>query len=122
PRMLEGLEEKDSGVIHRLLPLLYDELRALARRHLEAERPDHSLNPTALVHEAYFRLAEQHGVQWRNRAHFLAVAALAMRRILVDHARGANRAKRGGAGHARVPLADDLLIAPDRRADLLEVD
>jgi RNA polymerase sigma-70 factor, ECF subfamily len=122
-RMLEGLGHEESGVMQRLLPLLYDELRSLARRHLDAERPDHSLNPTALVHEAYFRLAAQDGVQWRNRAHILAVAALAMRRILVDHARGAHRAKRGGAGHgrARVPL-DDLLVAPDRRADLLEVD
>ena len=79
----------------RLVALIYDELRRLARNYLRRERPDHSLQATALVHEAYVRLVGQDQVAWRNREHFLGVAAQMMRRVLVDHARGRGRAKRG---------------------------
>src|SRR5262249_1353484 len=81
----------------RLLPLVYDELRRRAARYLRRERRDHTLRATALVHEAYLRLVEQRERRWENRAHFFAIAAQAMRRVLVDYARGHSRAKRGGA-------------------------
>jgi RNA polymerase sigma-70 factor (ECF subfamily) len=83
----------------RLVALIYDELRRLARNYLRRERPDHSLQATALVHEAYVRLVGQDQVAWRNREHFLGVAAQMMRRVLVDHARGRGRAKRGADRH-----------------------
>ncbi len=87
--------------------LVYDELRRLAAAALRHERPDHTLQPTALVHEAYLRLAEEPSARWQNRGHFLAVAARAMRRILVDHARRHKAAKRG-AGVIRITLDDDM--------------
>src|SRR5688572_20612607 len=89
--------------LHDLVPLVYGELRAIARRRLRQERPDHTLDTTALVHEAYLKLIQLDRVQWQSRAHFLAIAAQAMRNILVSHARGRRRLKRGG-GAARVPL------------------
>lgn len=89
-----------------LLPLVYDELRDLAGRYFRRERPGHTLQATALVHEAYERLADQSRVEWRGRTHFKAVAAVAMRRLLVDHARGRDRAKRGGANRQQVTLSD----------------
>lgn len=89
--------------LHDLVPLVYDELRAIARRRLRQERPDHTLDTTALVHEAYLKLIQLDRVQWQSRAHFLAIAAQAMRNILVSHARGRRRLKRGG-GAPRVPL------------------
>lgn len=79
-----------------LMPLVYPELRRLAYHYLQRERPDHTLQPTALVHEAFLKLVDQTRVQWKGRSHFFAVGAQAMRRLLVDHARGAGRAKRGG--------------------------
>jgi RNA polymerase sigma factor (TIGR02999 family) len=93
-----------------VLPLVYDELRAVARRQLSAERPDHTLQATALVHEAYLRLVDQDAVAWKGRNHFLAVASLAMRRLLVDHARARRRNKRGGDAQ-KVPLTSTLPIA-----------
>jgi RNA polymerase sigma factor (TIGR02999 family) len=87
----------------RLLPLVYEELRALAGHYLGGERAGHTLQPTALVHEAFVRLAQQSRVDWQGRTHFLAVGAQAMRRILIDHARGRGRERRGGAAR-RVPL------------------
>lgn len=101
-----------------LFSIVYDELRRLAAAALRHERPDHTLQPTALVHEAYLRLADEPHARWENRSHFLAVAARAMRRILVDHARGRNAAKRGGgANHVPVddvqPAADDGGLALD---------
>ncbi len=86
----------DQAALERLLPLVYDELRRQARRYLGGERPDHTLQPTALVHEAYVRLIGQRNVKWQNRAQFFGVAAQLMRRILVDHARARAAAKRGG--------------------------
>lgn len=98
-------------------PLVYDELRRIAHRPLGRERPDHTLGTTALVHEAYLRLADQTRAQLTDRAHFFAVAARAMRRILVDYARRYRALKRGGAP-ARVSLSDAVLVA-EQRADAL---
>ncbi len=102
------------------MPLVYEELRALAESYLQRERPDHTLQATALVHEAYVRLVKQEDVEWQNRAHFFAVAAQAIRRILVDHARGHQSAKRGG-DRQRVRLDQDLAL-PEPDLDLLAVD
>lgn len=86
----------NSAAMDELLPYVYDELRRRAARYLRRERVNHTLQATALVHEAYLRLVDQKAVQWKDRGHFFAVAAQAMRRILVDHAKHKNRAKRGG--------------------------
>jgi RNA polymerase sigma factor (TIGR02999 family) len=96
--------EADHAAAAELMPLVYDELRALARRYLRAENPGHTLQPTALVHEAYLKLVDQTRVDWRGRSHFRAVGAQAMRRILVDHARRHATEKRGG-GRRRVTLS-----------------
>lgn len=105
--LLTGWCGGDRAALDRLLPLVYDELRRIASRYLEQERPDHTLQPTALVHEAYFRLIDQRQVDWRNRAQFLGLAAEMMRRILVNHARDRNAAKRGG-GLKKVTLTEAL--------------
>lgn len=125
------LRQASSGgreAFDRLFPLVYDELRELARAKLRLERDGHTLNATGLVHEAYLKLVDQERVEWRSRAHFFAVAALAMRRILVNHAKARKRAKRGGDAD-RVPLneAIDLAVEPalfsDAEADdLLALD
>jgi RNA polymerase sigma factor (TIGR02999 family) len=102
----------------RLLPIVYDELRRLAASYLRRERPGHTLQPTALVHEAFLRLVDQERVDWQGQTHFFAVAAQAMRRVLVDYARRRRRAKRGG-GWLRVPL-DDALDLGDGQGLALE--
>ncbi|MBD3219635.1 sigma-70 family RNA polymerase sigma factor [bacterium] len=114
--------EVSGGDAEHILPVIYDELRAIARRQLRAERGDHTLQPTALVHEAYLRLVDQEQVEWQGRGHFLAVAATAMRRLLVDHARGKQRLKRGGDA-PRVALTESLPVAArDTGAELVAVD
>jgi RNA polymerase sigma factor (TIGR02999 family) len=105
----------------RLMPLVYDELRRLARSYLRRERPDHTLQPTALVHEAYLRLVDQSRVEWRNRVHFYGVAAQMMRRILIDHARAHASEKRGGAGR-RLSLDEAAVLPEERAADLVALD
>jgi RNA polymerase sigma factor (TIGR02999 family) len=112
----------DGPEAERLWELVYDTLRGLANRMLAAERGGHTLQPTALANEAYMRLIQQDQVQWQDRAHFLAIAAKAMRRILVDHARGVKRAKRGG-GWDRVELQSGVLgpDGDDGRLDLVAV-
>lgn len=106
----------------RLLPLIYAELRVVAERCLRRERPDHTLQATELVHEAYLRLIDQTRCEWRNRAHFLAVASMAMRRILVDHARSRMSGKRGG-GAPKIPLDEALGVGKsDRDTTLLALD
>jgi RNA polymerase sigma-70 factor (ECF subfamily) len=107
----------DASALADVFPLVYDELRRLAHRQLQREADGNTLNTTALVHEAYIRLIDQTRVQWRGRAHFLAIAATAMRRILIDRARQHRSQKRGGALR-RVPL-DSVDLAADARADLL---
>ncbi|MFL6414065.1 MAG: sigma-70 family RNA polymerase sigma factor [Bryobacteraceae bacterium] len=105
----------DREALDALTPLVYDELRRLARSYLRRERPDHTLDGTALVHEAYMRLVDQRNVEWRNRNHFFALAAELIRRILVDHARARIAAKRGGAN---VKLSLDEALAPADEKDL----
>ena len=95
-RLLVQLTDGDRAAMDELLPLIYDELRRLASNYLRRERQGHTLQPTALVHEAYMRMVDQTQVRWQNRAHFFGVAAQMMRRILVDHARGHAAEKRGG--------------------------
>jgi RNA polymerase sigma factor (TIGR02999 family) len=111
----------DHGAIEKLLPLVHDELRRLARRHMAGERPDHILQATALVNEVYLRLIDVRRVQWQDRAHFFAMAARLMRRVLVDFARARKNQKRGGALH-RVTLDYNLLAASETPEDLIAID
>ena len=106
--------------VDRLVPLVYDELRRLASSYLRGERADHTLQTTALVHEAYLKLADQRHTSWANRAHFFGIAAQAMRRILVDHARTRRRAKRDGG--RPVTLEEELAGSSGRPDEILEVD
>jgi len=110
----------DQEALNRLLPLVYDELRRQADRYLHRERSDHTLQATALVHEAYLRLIDQK-VSWANRAHFFGVAAEMMRRILIDHARSRQAAKRGSGG-IKISLDDVLDLSDERAADLIALD
>jgi RNA polymerase sigma factor (TIGR02999 family) len=110
----------DAGAREQMLPLVYDELRRLAAGYLRRERPDHTLQPTALVHEAYVRLIDQRRVDWANRAQFIGVAAVMMRRILVNHARDRIADKRGaGAEHVPITVAGDPMGAAP--VDLLDL-
>ena len=120
-RLLKEWGKGDTSARDQLIAIVYSELRAIAARYLRRERQDHTLQPTALVNEAYLRLIDQKQVEWQNRAHFLGVAAKMMRRILVDHARTHNRVKRG-SGAQRVSLDEAVTIAEDRAADLVELD
>jgi len=104
------------------MPLVYDELRRLARHYLQQERSDHTLQSTALVHEAYIRLAGGSAPQWQNRAHFFGIAAHVMRQILVEHARAHNAAKRGGAGVCKLTLDAALDIEQRTDVDLVALD
>ncbi len=109
------------AAMDELLPMVYDELRRLAQSYLRNERPGHTLQGTALVHEAYLRLIDQKNVQWKNRAHFFGIAAQMIRRILVDHARGRNAEKRG-AGAPRLSLDEALGVPGGRDLDLISLD
>jgi RNA polymerase sigma factor (TIGR02999 family) len=111
----------DQSALDELLPFVYQELRRLADHYLRAERPDHTLQATALVHEAYLRLVGQTTINWQNRAHFFSVAAQVMRHILVDHARGHNAEKRGG-GEPRLSLAEAVSFFEDRDVGLVALD
>jgi RNA polymerase sigma factor (TIGR02999 family) len=112
-----GSEKASAG---ELMPLVYDELRRIARGFMRRERREHTLQPTALVHEAYVRLVDQSRVDWRGRTHFRAVGARVMRRILIDHARRHGSAKRGGELQ-RVTLGESLLRSSDAELSLVEV-
>jgi RNA polymerase sigma factor (TIGR02999 family) len=107
--LLRAWSNGDGSALDRLLPLVYEELRRLAQRYMRRERPDHTLQATSLVNEAYLRLIDVNRIQWQNRAHFLAVAAQTMRRILVESARRRHRHKRGG---------DVVLVALDEAQDV----
>ncbi len=111
----------DAGAPDRLFPLVYDELRRIAHQQLGRERSGHTLDTTALVHEAYLKLVDQTRVEWADRSHFFAVASQAMRRILVDYARRYRTEKRGGAPR-RVSLTDAMLVAEQRADTLLALD
>jgi RNA polymerase sigma factor (TIGR02999 family) len=118
--LLADWQRGDHAALDRLLPIVYDELRRLARRQMRAERPDHLLQTTALVHEAYLRLVDQENVRWQTRVHFFAVAAQVMRHILVDYARARLRAKRGGAREL-LPLHDVAVLSEGRAEELIAV-
>jgi RNA polymerase sigma factor (TIGR02999 family) len=120
-RILRKASCGDDSAVNRLLPIVYNELRALAQSALGLERPDHTLQATALVHEAYVRLVRQDEVDWQNRAHFFGLAAQAIRRVLVDHARYHQRAKRGG-GCQRLRLTGDIALAEGPDLDVLALD
>lgn len=120
-RLLAEWQGGDERALGLLVPLVYPELRRLAGRYLRRERPDHTLEATALVHEAYLRLAGTASPAWRDRVHFYAVSARMMRRILVDHARARLAAKRGG-GQQRVDLDAPELAALDRSAEVVALD
>src|SRR5437899_3260000 len=111
----------DKSALNRLMPLVYDELRNVARRQFGMEEPGHTLQSTAVVHEVYLRLVDQQRVQWRNRAQFFAVAARMIRRILVDHARERSAAKRGG-GAKKLALDETIATPAMKDVDLVALD
>jgi RNA polymerase sigma factor (TIGR02999 family) len=119
--LLTAWSAGDQQAFDRLVPVVYDELRRIAGRYMEHESAGHPLQATALVHEAYIRLIDASRVQWQNRAHFYAVSANLMRRILVDYARSYKYAKRGG-NIQHVSLEDDVLVSPERAPDLIALD
>jgi RNA polymerase sigma factor (TIGR02999 family) len=119
-QLLSDWSGGSQAALEQLLPLVYDELHRLAGGYMRRERPDHTLQTTALVHEAYLRLVDQTNVRWQTRAHFFAAAAQVMRHVLVDHARSRGRAKRG-YGIAEVPLDDAAVLSEERSDELLAV-
>ena len=120
-QLLESWSNGDRLALERLMPLVYDELHHLAQRYLRQERSDHTLQSTALVHEAYLKMVDQKNVRWQNRAHFFGVAAQSIRHILVDHARGHKAAKRG-AGEAKLSLDEAIGVPEKREVDVLALD
>jgi RNA polymerase sigma factor (TIGR02999 family) len=119
-QLLAQWSHGDNAALTELTPLVYDELRHLAHHHMEGQRPGHTLQTTALVNEAYLRLADQTNPRWQNRAHFFAVAARAMRQILVSYARTQQAQKRGG-GAFKVDLDEAALVAPEESKEIVEL-
>ncbi len=119
--LLAAWSDGDREALDQLMPLVYDELRRMAHRYLGRERAGHTLQSAALVNEAYLKLIGEQNMNWQNRAHFFAVAAQLMRKILVDYARTRNRDRRGG-GAQRVSLEDALMVADEQSADLVALD
>jgi RNA polymerase sigma-70 factor, ECF subfamily len=119
--LLSELSRGDPQAASKLIPVVYQELRRLAAGYMRRERPDHTLQPTALVHEAYVKLLAQRSVDWQGRAHFFGVAAQLMRRILIDHARGHLRQKRGGL-QQKISLDEALVFSAQQSAEILAVD
>jgi RNA polymerase sigma factor (TIGR02999 family) len=120
-QLLEACSSGERDAFDRLIPLVYGDLRAIAHLRLVSERPDHTLNTTAIVHEAYVKLVDQATATWRDRAHFFAVAARVMRHILIDYARERTAEKRGG-GALHLPLDEDLAGEEPRMVELLALD
>jgi RNA polymerase sigma factor (TIGR02999 family) len=120
-QLLRAWSEGDQDALDKLMPLVYDELRLMAKRHMDRQSPGHTLQTTALIHEAYLRLVDQKEARWQNRAHFFAVAARAMRHILVDYARARHAAKRGGAGHV-VSLDEAAVVSEERTSEMVALD
>jgi RNA polymerase sigma-70 factor (ECF subfamily) len=110
----------DDAALAELTPLVYEELRRIAHHHMGGQRPDHTLQTTALVNEAYLRLADQTNPRWQNRAHFFAVAARAMRQILVDYARSQRAGKRGG-GAVQVELDEAAIVSPEQSKEIVDL-
>ena len=119
--LLSGYARGDKEALDQLMPIVYDELRRQAARYLRREQAGHTLQTTALIHEAYLRLVDQRNVQWQNRAHFFGIAAQLMRRILVDHARTKKRVKRGGS-NVRVSLGDATVAVKGQDLDVVALD
>jgi RNA polymerase sigma factor (TIGR02999 family) len=119
-RLLFAWRQGDNRALEELVPLIYGELHRMAERYMRKERPGHTLQPTAIVNEAYLRLAGRRGVAWQNRAHFFAAAAQSMRRILVEHARSRDAKKRGGPGARH--LLDTAVLTEPRAVELIGLD
>jgi RNA polymerase sigma-70 factor, ECF subfamily len=119
--LLKEMSEGSVGAPDKLLELVYDDLRKLAAAYLQKERPDHTLQATALVHEAYIRLVDWENVTWQNRAHFFAVAAQVMRRVLVDHARAKRASKRDGLLN-KIELDDAVSFSDEKEFDLIALE
>lgn len=120
-QLLSELSGGNRAVVDELAPMIYQELKRIAGAQLRRERPGHTLQATALVHEAYLKLVDQHEVTWQNRAHFFGIASQIMRRILMDYAKSAKREKRGGGAH-KTSLDEALVVAEDRASDLVQID
>ena len=119
--LLVEIANGNQAAQEKLVPLVYDQLKRLARRYMRRERADHTLQTTALVHEAYLKLVGQHSPHWQGRAQFYGIAAQLMRRILIDHARRDLREKRGGS-QVILPLEEGLAFTPEHSEDLLKLD
>jgi len=119
-QLLQQWSRGDDAALAELTPLVYEELRRLAHHYMEGQRPDHTLQTTALVNEAYLRLADQTNPTWQSRAHFFAVAARAMRQIVVDYARS-NRAQKRGGGGARIELDESAILSPEQSKEIVDL-
>ena len=119
--LLTQLSKGNQEAADKLIPLVYKELHRLAEAYMRRERVDHTLQPTALVHEAFIKLVQHHSIDWQSRAHFFGIAAQVMRRVLVDHARGHLREKRGGVQRP-VAMDETLVFAPEQSEELLQLD
>src|SRR5437899_13040012 len=119
-QLLEQWSHGDDAALAELTPLVYKELRRLAHHYMEGERSDHTLQTTALVNEAYLRLADQTNPNWQSRAHFFAVAARAMRQILVNYAKS-NRAQKRGGGSVRIELDEAAIMSPEQSNEIVDV-
>ncbi|HET9219491.1 MAG TPA: sigma-70 family RNA polymerase sigma factor [Terriglobia bacterium] len=120
-RLLAAWGDGDEAARQQLMPLVYDELRRLAHRYMNRERPGHTLQTSALVHEAFLKLVDQKDTRWQNRSHFFAIAAQMMRRILVDYARSRRYKKRGGDA-PRVELEEAMIVSQQRAAEVIALD
>ena len=120
-QLLRAYSDGDPDALDALMPLVYDHLRRLAHARLRAERPDHTLGTTALVHEAYLKLIDVNEVAWQDRAHFLAIASRVMRRVLIDYAHKRRAQKRGG-GRQKVALDEEMLISDAHAEALMDLD
>ncbi len=119
--MLLDWRSGNEAVLDQLMPVLYEELRRLAESHLRRERPDHTLQPTALIHEAYLRLVDRDHPEWQSRVHFFGVTSRLMRQILIEHARRHNAAKRGG-NQQKVSLDEAVVYSENRAAEFVALD
>ncbi len=121
-KLLQDWSHGDRQALDELMPVVYQELKKLANSYLRAERPDHTLQPTALIHEVYLRFIGQNMPEWESRAHFFGVAARLMRQILIDHARSRSAERRGGPHQSKILLDDVPLFSQDQAAELLAFD
>ena len=119
-QLLQQWSHGDDSALADLTPLVYEELRRLAHHYMEGQRPNHTLQTTALVNEAYLRLADQTNPRWQNRAHFFAVAARAMRQIVVDYARSQRSQKRGG-GALKVEMDEAAIVSPEQSKEIVDL-